>query len=252
MRGLAVLPHGTGKKLKVAVFATGQAAEEATAAGATYVGGDDLVDKIKGGMLDFDRCIATPAAMPLATKVARVLGPRGLMPNAKLGTVTDRVADAIRQLTSGVPYKTDKTGNVHAVVGKVSFSPEQLAANATALVQTVVANRPRGVKEPFILAAYMSSTMGQSVPIQPSSFFAGGEAEAAAAAAAAAGGGAWVWKEPVEPTDLSKVASKKLRRYLLAKRGLDPHAAPTPEPKPPAAAAAAKPKGKQPAAAAAA
>ena len=167
LRGLAVLPHGTGKKVRVAVFASGDAAEAATKAGAVVVGTDDLVEKIKDGFLDFDRAVATPSCMSFATKVARVLGPRGLMPNAKLGTVTDDVSGIIQQLNSGVPYKADKEGNIHAAIAKTNFEAEKLEENLVAFLRTLNDVRPKSVAGQYMLDVFLSSSMGPSYRIEP-------------------------------------------------------------------------------------
>jgi large subunit ribosomal protein L1 len=166
LRGLAVLPHGTGKQVRVVVFATGAAAEAATKAGATVVGTDDLVEKIKDGFLDFDRAVATPACMKFATKVARVLGPRGLMPNAKLGTVTDDIEGIIQQLNSGVPYKADKEGNIHAAIAKTSFDGVKLEENLLAFIRTLNDVKPKSISGQYMLDVFLSASMGPSYRVQ--------------------------------------------------------------------------------------
>ncbi|KAJ7564735.1 hypothetical protein O6H91_02G031200 [Diphasiastrum complanatum] len=173
VRGAATLPHGTGKIVKVAVFAEGAAAEEAKAAGADVVGADNLVAEIfqSGGKLNFDKCIATPALMPKLGKVARILGPRGLMPNPKVGTVTNNVGEAVKAAKCGrVDFKADKTGIVHAGLGKVSFTEEALKDNIAAFAGALLAAKPVGLKKSSRYAGYfnsftLSSTMGPGIPV---------------------------------------------------------------------------------------
>lgn len=166
IRGALVLPHGTGKVLRVAVFARGEEAEKARKAGADLVGAEDLVESIEGGNLDFERCVATPDMMVLVGKLGKILGPKGLMPNPKLGTVTQDVFAAVEAVKGGqVEYRAEKAGNVQAGVGKVSFSREALQENIRALVSAIVKARPEGVKGTYVLKAFLSSTMGPSVKL---------------------------------------------------------------------------------------
>ncbi len=161
VRGTVDLPHGTGKAVRVAVFARGDKAEQATAAGADVVGAEDLAESIQGGKLDFDRCIATPDMMPVVGRLGRVLGPRGLMPNPKLGTVTPNVAEAVQAAKAGqVQFRVEKAGIVHAGVGRVGFAPEQISANIKALIDAVSRAKPSGAKGTYMLRAHLSSTMG--------------------------------------------------------------------------------------------
>ena len=167
VRGSVSLPHGTGKNVRVAVFAQGSAAEAANAAGAEHVGFEDLIAKVQGGFTDFDVAIATPDAMTEVRKIARVLGPRGLMPNPKTGTVTDDVAKAIKEVKAGrVDYKLDKNGNVSGAVGKASFSPEQLVENAQAFVDSVVRAKPASAKGNYIQNVTLAATMLPGVPLE--------------------------------------------------------------------------------------
>ena len=165
IRGTVSLPHGTGKDVRVVVFAGGAAAEAAKAAGALEAGTDDLLEKIKGGWMDFDVAIATPEAMTAVRKLARVLGPRGLMPNPKTGTVTDDVATAVTQQKAGkVEFRMDRQGNICVLVGKRSFDADKLAANIEALVEAIRAARPAAVKGQLFKKISVSSTMG--VPVR--------------------------------------------------------------------------------------
>ena len=166
VRGSVVLPHGTGRSVRVAVFAEGDAAEDAKEAGADEVGGPDLVEKVQGGFTDFDVAIATPAMMRHVGKLGRVLGPQGKMPSPKGGTVTDRTGQAVREFRAGkVEYRVDDTANVHAPVGKKSFDAEKIVENAEALVESVRAARPIAAKGNYILKASLSSTMGPGIPL---------------------------------------------------------------------------------------
>jgi len=168
VRGVVALPHGTGRQVKVAVFAKEDRAEEARQAGAYIVGAEDLVKRIQDGDLDFDTCIATPDMMAQVGKVARILGPRGMMPNPKLGTVTNDIAAMVKEFQAGrVQFRVDKTGNVHAGVGKVSFSEEQLVENVAALCRQIVGAKPASIKNKYIKSAAMSSTMGPGVHLTP-------------------------------------------------------------------------------------
>ena len=165
IRGTVSLPHGTGKDVRVVVFAGGAAAEAAKAAGAIEAGTDDLLEKIKGGWMDFDVAIATPEAMTAVRKLARVLGPRGLMPNPKTGTVTDDVASAVTAQKAGkVEFRMDRQGNICVLVGKRSFDADKLAANIEALVDAIRAARPAAVKGQLFKKISVSSTMG--VPVR--------------------------------------------------------------------------------------
>lgn len=166
VRGLMSLPHGTGKTLRVAVFARGERAEEAKAAGADIVGDEDLAEKVQAGQVDFDRCIATPDMMALVGRLGKILGPRGLMPNPKLGTVTMDVKSAVTAAKSGqVEYRAEKGGVIHAGVGKASFSAENLLENIRAFVDTVQKARPTGVKGTYMKKIYLSSTMGPGIEV---------------------------------------------------------------------------------------
>ena len=166
VRGMVELPNGTGKTVKVAVFAKGAKADEAKAAGADYVGAEDLAEKIQGGFMDFDRCIATPDMMALVGRLGKVLGPRGLMPNPKLGTVTMNVAEAVRSAAGGsIEFRVEKAGIVHAGIGKASFSEEALTQNAKAFVAAITKAKPTGAKGNYIKKITLSSTMGPSVTV---------------------------------------------------------------------------------------
>lgn len=174
VRGLMLLPHGTGKTLRVAVFARGERAEEAKAAGADIVGDEDLAEKVQAGQVDFDRCIATPDMMALVGRLGKILGPRGLMPNPKLGTVTMDVKSAVTAAKSGqVEYRAEKGGVIHAGVGKASFSAENLLENIRAFVDTVQKARPTGVKGTYMKKIYLSSTMGPGIEVDIASVNAG-------------------------------------------------------------------------------
>ncbi|MFS2219348.1 50S ribosomal protein L1 [Commensalibacter sp. A3DC] len=174
VRGLMSLPHGTGKTLRVAVFARGERAEEAKAAGADIVGDEDLAEKVLAGQVDFDRCIATPDMMALVGRLGKILGPRGLMPNPKLGTVTMDVKSAVTAAKSGqVEYRAEKGGVIHAGVGKASFSAENLLENIRAFVDTVQKARPTGVKGTYMKKIYLSSTMGPGIEVDIASVNAG-------------------------------------------------------------------------------
>lgn len=166
VRGSVVLPHGTGRSVTVVVFAEGDAADEAVAAGAEHVGGPDLVEKVQAGFTDFDVAIATPAMMRHVGKLGRILGPQGKMPAPKAGTVTDQPARAVEEYRAGkVEYRVDETANVHAPVGKKSFSTEQLVENANAFIDSVRAARPVAAKGNYLQKASITSTMGPGVPL---------------------------------------------------------------------------------------
>ncbi len=169
VRGTIVLPHGLGKKMRVAVIAGGEKVKEAEAAGAELVGGDELVEKIAGGFLDFDALVATPDMMKGVGRLGKVLGPRGLMPNPKTGTVTFDVAKAVKEIKAGkVEYRVDKTGIVHAPVGKLSFGVDKLLDNANALIEAVQKAKPAAAKGKYVKAMYIASTMGPSVSLTAS------------------------------------------------------------------------------------
>lgn len=161
-----VLPHGTGKSKTVLVFAQGDKEKEALAAGADYVGADDLVEKIKGGWLEFDVAIATPNMMGKVGRLGKILGPKGLMPNPKVGTVTMDVTKAVSESKAGkVEYRTDKAGNIHSSIGKKSFEADKLIDNLTALVDTLIKVKPSGAKGQYIKSITVSSTMGPGIHI---------------------------------------------------------------------------------------
>ena len=167
VRGTVNLPHGTGKTMRVAVFAKGDKADEARAAGADLVGAEDLAEQIQAGQIDFDRCIATPDMMGVVGRLGRVLGPRGLMPNPKLGTVTPNVAQAVKDAKGGqVQFRVEKAGIVHAGVGKASFGEEQLVDNVKAFVDAVNKAKPTGAKGTYLKRAHLSSTMGAGVKLE--------------------------------------------------------------------------------------
>jgi large subunit ribosomal protein L1 len=170
LRGTVMLPHGTGKTLRVAVFAKGDRAKEAEAAGADIVGAEDLAEKVQAGQIEFDRCIATPDMMALVGRLGKILGPRGLMPNPKLGTVTANVSEAVRAAKGGqVEFRAEKAGIVHAGVGKVSFTEEALADNIKAFVAAITRAKPSGVKGTYVKKVSLSSTMGPGVKLEPAS-----------------------------------------------------------------------------------
>lgn len=170
LRGMVQLPHGTGKTVRVAVFAKDEKVEEAKKAGADVVGSDDLLEKIQKGFMDFDRCIATPDMMGLVGRLGKVLGPRGLMPNPKLGTVTTDVAAAVKAAKSGqVEYRTEKTGIVQAGIGKLAFTKDQLMDNAKFFVDALLKVRPTGIKGSYIKKISLTSTMGVGLKVDVSS-----------------------------------------------------------------------------------
>jgi large subunit ribosomal protein L1 len=174
VRGVVQLPHGTGKSVRVAVFAKGDKADEAKAAGADIVGAEDLAERVQAGEMDFDRCVATPDMMAIVGRLGKILGPRGLMPNPKLGTVTPDVATAVKGAKGGeVQFRAEKAGVIHAGVGKASFDEAQLADNVRAFVNAISRARPSGTKGTFIKRLSVSSTMGPSVKIDVSSVNAG-------------------------------------------------------------------------------
>lgn len=166
VRGSAVLPHGTGVKVRILVFAKGEKEIEAREAGADVIGGDELVEKVKGGWLEFDRAIATPDLMGSVGKLGKLLGPRGLMPNPKTGTVTFEVARAISDIRKGrVEYKVEKAGILHVRVGKVSFEADKLCENAMAIVDSVIKAKPASSKGRYLKSVTLSSTMGPGIPL---------------------------------------------------------------------------------------
>ena len=166
VRGTVVLPHGLGRSKKVLAIAGADKQREAQEAGADHVGGEELVDKIQGGWMDFDAVVATPDMMRAVGKLGKVLGPRGLMPNPKTGTVTPDIAKAVKEIKAGkVEFRVDKTGIVHAPVGKISFAPQSLIENAHALVDSVVKAKPAAAKGKYIKSVTMSSTMGPGILI---------------------------------------------------------------------------------------
>jgi large subunit ribosomal protein L1 len=170
VRGVVNLPNGTGRTLRVAVFARGAKADEAQKAGADIVGAEDLVAIVQGGTIDFDRCIATPDMMPLVGRLGKVLGPRGLMPNPKVGTVTMDVTAAVAASKGGaVEFRVEKAGIVQGSVGKASFGDEKLAENITAFVDAVVKAKPAGAKGTYLQRVALSSTMGPGVKVEPGS-----------------------------------------------------------------------------------
>jgi large subunit ribosomal protein L1 len=166
VRGTVVLPHGTGKKVRVLVFASGEQVKEAEEAGADHVGGDDLAKKVGEGWLDFDAVVATPDMMKVVGRLGRVLGPRGLMPNPKTGTVTADVRKAVQEIKAGkVEFRVDKAGNIHAAIGKLSFDAAELEANARALIEAVLRAKPAASKGKYVKSAHLSSTMGPGISL---------------------------------------------------------------------------------------
>lgn len=166
VRGVCNLPAGTGKEVRVAVFARGDKAEEAKAAGADIVGAEDLMEAIQGGKMDFDRCIASPDMMPIVGRLGKVLGPRGLMPNPRVGTVTPNVADAVKAAKSGsVEFRVEKTGIIHAGVGKASFSEADILANLQTIIGAIIKAKPSGVKGTYLQRISVSSTMGPGIKV---------------------------------------------------------------------------------------
>jgi large subunit ribosomal protein L1 len=178
VRGVVNLPNGTGRSLRVAVFARGAKADEARAAGADVVGAEDLVERVQGGNIDFDRCIATPDLMPLVGRLGKVLGPRGIMPNPKVGTVTMDVKGAVAGAKGGsVEFRVEKAGIVQAGVGKASFSEEQLVQNIKAFADAVQKSKPAGAKGTFVQRVAVSSTMGPGVKVEPGTVTSGSAGE---------------------------------------------------------------------------
>jgi len=168
VRGTIVLPNGTGKVRRVLVFAQGEKAEEATKAGADYVGGEDLADKISKGWLDFEVCVATPDMMKHVGKIGKILGPRKLMPNPKSGTVTFELKKAIEDVKKGkLEYRTDKNGVVHCTIGRVSFGLKELVENYSALMDAIIKSKPASAKGKYVKSIYISATMSPSIKIDP-------------------------------------------------------------------------------------
>jgi len=170
VRGVCQLPHGSGRKLRVGVFAKGAKAEEAKKAGAEVVGAEDLVEQVQKGVIEFDRCIATPDMMPLVGRLGKVLGPRGLMPNPKIGTVTTDVTAAVKAAKGGaVEFRVEKAGVIHAGVGKASFTEDALVENIRAFADAVIKAKPSGAKGTFVKRIAVTSTMGPGVKVEPAS-----------------------------------------------------------------------------------
>lgn len=166
VRGAVVLPHGSGRSVRVLVFAKGEKEKEATQAGADYVGAENFAEQINGGWLEFDQVIATPDMMGMVGKLGRILGPRGLMPNPKTGTVTFDVARAVQEVKRGrVEYRVDKAGNIHVAIGKASFTPSQLSENAHAVIASLWRAKPASAKGTYFRSLTISSTMGPGIPI---------------------------------------------------------------------------------------
>ncbi len=173
VRGAVVLPNGTGKKVRVAVFAKGDKVDAALAAGAEYVGAEDLMEKIQGGFMDFDVCIASPDMMGIVGRLGKVLGPRGLMPSPKAGTVTPDVAKAVTEAKAGkIEYRLDKTNIIHCPIGKVSFGPDKLKENLDTLMDAIVKAKPAATKGQYIKSVTVASTMGPGVKINSNKFTA--------------------------------------------------------------------------------
>ena len=171
VRGAVVLPHGTGKSRSVLVFAKGPKAQEAQEAGADFVGAEDIVSQIQGGWFGFDVAVATPDMMGTVGKLGKLLGPKGLMPNPKVGTVTMDVAKAIKEIKAGkVEYRVEKTGIVHVIIGKASFTEEQLMDNLKAMIDTIIKAKPAGAKGQYIKSVALSATMGPAIRLNPLKF----------------------------------------------------------------------------------
>ncbi|TNF52806.1 50S ribosomal protein L1 [bacterium] len=169
VRGTVVLPHGRGKKVRVVVFAKGEKAMEASEAGVEHVGAEDLVEKINGGWLDFDKAVATPDLMGIVSRLGKILGPRGMMPNPKSGTVTFDVKKAVKDIAAGkVDYKAEKSGVVHVPIGKVSFDNQKLLENARAVLSSIIKAKPATSKGKYLKKLTISSTMGVGIPVEAS------------------------------------------------------------------------------------
>lgn len=176
VRGAVVLPHGTGKTRKVLVFAKGDKAKEAEAAGADHIGAEDVVARIQEGWLDFDVAVATPDMMGQVGRLGKILGPKGLMPNPKTGTVTFDVTNAVKEIKAGkIEYRTDKAGNIHAPIGKVSFDSPKLLENFRILLDALVRAKPAAAKGQYLKSITVSSTMGPGIKVNPTRLTAGGE-----------------------------------------------------------------------------
>lgn len=168
VRGAVVLPNGTGKTKRVLVFAKGEKAKEAEAAGADFVGAEDMVEKIQGGWTDFDVAVATPDMMGTVGRLGKILGPKGLMPNPKVGTVTMDLTRALNEIKAGkIEYRTDKAGNIHAPLGRISFEPEKLLQNFHTLIDTLIKAKPAVAKGQYMRSICLSSTMGPGIPVNP-------------------------------------------------------------------------------------
>ncbi len=168
VRGAVVLPHGLGKTVRVLVFAKGEKEKEALEAGADFVGAEDLIERIKGGWLEFDKAVATPDLMGQVGKIGKILGPRGLMPNVKVGTVTFEVGKAVKELKGGkVEFRVDRGGVVHAPLGKVSFGPDKLVQNVAAFMDILVRLKPATSKGTYLKSIHLSTTMGPGIPVDP-------------------------------------------------------------------------------------
>ncbi len=177
VRGAVALPHGTGKVLRVLAFAKGEKAREAEEAGADFVGAEDMMEKIQGGWLDFDVSVATPDMMPLVGRIGRILGPRGLMPNPKTGTVSVEIGNAVREIKAGkIEYRVERAGIVHAPIGKLSFEQEKLAENFHALLDALIKAKPAAAKGTYLRAVSLSSTMGPGIAINPAHALAASQA----------------------------------------------------------------------------
>jgi large subunit ribosomal protein L1 len=168
VRGTVVLPHGVGKSVRVLVFAKGEKEKEALEAGADFAGADEYIDKVQKGWMDFDKAIATPDMMTAVSKLGRILGPRGMMPNAKLGTVTFDVAKAVKEIKAGkIDFKAEKAGIVHAPMGKVSFGEQKLLANISAFMETIMRLKPPSSKGTYVKTIAISTTMGPGIKVDP-------------------------------------------------------------------------------------
>jgi large subunit ribosomal protein L1 len=169
VRGTVVLPHGVGKQVRVLVFAKGEKEKEAQEAGADFVGGDDMIERIRGGWLDFDKTVAAPDMMGAVGKIGKILGPRGLMPNPKVGTVTIEIGKAVKELKAGkLEFRVDKAGIVHVPVGKASFGQEELLNNARTLLGAIMRSKPASAKGQYVLGVTLSTTMGPGIKVDPS------------------------------------------------------------------------------------